>query len=63
MHFFFFKLLYKILVKYYLSDNIKSPLKDSAVGLGNFWTPAPDPYTGMPSASFGRICLYIYFYL
>ena len=26
------KLLYKILVKYYLSDNINTPLKDFALG-------------------------------
>ena len=29
------KLLYKILVKYYLSDNIKVPFVNFALGLGN----------------------------
>ena len=37
MGFFFFskKLLYKILVKYYLSDSIKTPFEDFAIGLQN----------------------------
>ena len=35
------KLLYKMLVKYYLSDNIKATFEDFALGLGNAWA-GPD---------------------
>ena len=35
MDFFKKKLLYKMLVKYYLSDNIKVPFEDFAFGLRN----------------------------
>ena len=31
------KLLYKMLVKYYLSDNIKASLEDSVLDLQNVW--------------------------
>ena len=31
------KILYKMLVKYYLSDNIKAPFEDFALGLQNAW--------------------------
>ena len=31
------KLLYKMLVKYYLSDNIEASFKDFALGLRNIW--------------------------
>ena len=33
-------LLYKMLVKYYLSDNMKAPFEDFALGLRNIW-PGP----------------------
>ena len=32
------KKLYKMLVKYYLNDNIKAPFEDFALGLRNTWT-------------------------
>ena len=32
------KLLYKMLVKYYLSDNIKVLFEDFVLGLQNTWT-------------------------
>ena len=35
------KLLYKMLVKYYLSDNIKVSFEDFVVGLRNTWA-SPD---------------------
>ena len=31
------KILYKMLIKYYLSDNIKATFKDFALGLQNAW--------------------------
>ena len=31
------KLLYKMLVKYYLRDNIKAPFENFALGFGNAW--------------------------
>ena len=31
------KLLYKMLVKYYLSDNINAPFENFALGLRNAW--------------------------
>ena len=31
------KLLHKMLVKYYLSDNIKAPFEDFTLGLRNDW--------------------------
>ena len=33
----FKKLLYKMLVKHYLSDNIKATFEDFALGLRNAW--------------------------
>ena len=36
------KLLYKMLVKYYLSDNINTPFEDFALGLRNAWAD-PEP--------------------
>ena len=42
MDFFLIKnLLYKILVKYYLSNNIKTQFEDFALGLRNVWA-SPD---------------------
>ena len=38
MDFFKKKLLFKMLVKYYLSDNIKALYEDFALDLGNVWT-------------------------
>ena len=37
MDFFWKKLLYKMLVKYYLSDKIKAPFENFALGLRNIW--------------------------
>ena len=55
------KLLYKMLVKYYLSDNIKAPFENFVLGLRNAWAgPARSVYDLRVIASFWPIYIHMW---